>query len=85
MTARRQCVRCGRSQPRERLVFSHTTRAYFCMPAEWDACDRRTRRRLKEQALLEQAVGLAKAEWPEPLGDAMLAANIGLTHVRLKP
>jgi hypothetical protein len=76
MTARRQCVRCGRSQPRERLVFSHYTRAYFCTPAEWAACDRRAKRRAKIAT---------PVEFDPSWGDAMLAANIGLTPVRLRP
>ena len=49
-------------QSRDRLIFSHHTKLYFCL--DFAGCDKRLRRRAKQaNPLLAQAVGLAHAEF----------------------
>jgi hypothetical protein len=47
MAHRNACVRCGRNQPRERLIFSKFTKSYYCQ--DFKACDRRAVRRAAKQ------------------------------------
>jgi hypothetical protein len=77
MTApvRHQCVRCGRSQPRERLIYSRYTTSYYCL--DFDACDKRAVRRMAME-LRSDAEMLARQQF----GDALLTADIGLRVVR---
>jgi len=43
------CARCGKSQPRERLVYSRFTKRYYCGPLEMGACTARLKKLVRRE------------------------------------